>query len=423
MSKRSLFWGQAAGKLGEAVYYRAGGEQRTRAYIAQVKNPRSLAQQLNRASMANLSSFYRATKALLAYSMTNRKSNQSAFNLFVKKSKNADTPAIPLDNAQQGYNIPLGCAIASGSAAWDAAPAVVGDTTGNGAVALAVGVGVQLPGVSAESIVAWAGPADAKAAIASMLLARGSWFDGLPRVFKLNTIVNEYDEEGGRNFIRSITIDGSGISSFESENGNVSALVVSGDFSASRHGVRPFGLATTIDGRQRIAVAVGLPGNKGNGWIIAGAFVSYKDENKRVQCSNSYMQKVYEGAGMPIAQYLPGGDIYNDVVAKYGIGESDPLAVASENVTGGAVVTPPAETPTYTISLTSSNESRGTVEGGGTYEQGESITIKAIAKSGYRFISWSDGNTSATRTIVVQSNLSLTATFDEEDENGGSVVG
>ena len=33
MSKRSLFWGNGAGKLGEAVYYRAGGEQRTRAYV------------------------------------------------------------------------------------------------------------------------------------------------------------------------------------------------------------------------------------------------------------------------------------------------------------------------------------------------------------------------------------------------------
>ena len=29
MSKRSLFWGHGSGKLGEAVYYRAGGEQRT----------------------------------------------------------------------------------------------------------------------------------------------------------------------------------------------------------------------------------------------------------------------------------------------------------------------------------------------------------------------------------------------------------
>jgi hypothetical protein len=41
MSKRSLFWGKGSGKLGEAVYYRAGGEQRTRAYVKTVKNPKT----------------------------------------------------------------------------------------------------------------------------------------------------------------------------------------------------------------------------------------------------------------------------------------------------------------------------------------------------------------------------------------------
>lgn len=37
MSKRSLFWGKGSGKLGEAVFYRAGGEQRTRTYVKTVK--------------------------------------------------------------------------------------------------------------------------------------------------------------------------------------------------------------------------------------------------------------------------------------------------------------------------------------------------------------------------------------------------
>mgnify|MGYP007050596991 CR=1 FL=1 len=41
MSKRSLFWGNASGKLGEAVFYRAGGEQRTRTWIPKIKNPKN----------------------------------------------------------------------------------------------------------------------------------------------------------------------------------------------------------------------------------------------------------------------------------------------------------------------------------------------------------------------------------------------
>ena len=39
MSKGSLFWANASGKLGEVVQYRAGGEQRARAYVRKIKNP------------------------------------------------------------------------------------------------------------------------------------------------------------------------------------------------------------------------------------------------------------------------------------------------------------------------------------------------------------------------------------------------
>ena len=38
MSKGSLFWGNARGRLGQSVFYRAGGEQRNRTYVAKIKN-------------------------------------------------------------------------------------------------------------------------------------------------------------------------------------------------------------------------------------------------------------------------------------------------------------------------------------------------------------------------------------------------
>ena len=59
MSKRSLFWGQASGKLGEAVYYRAGGEQRTRSYVAKIKNPKTRAQALQRTKFNNMVAVFR----------------------------------------------------------------------------------------------------------------------------------------------------------------------------------------------------------------------------------------------------------------------------------------------------------------------------------------------------------------------------
>ena len=43
MSKGSEFWGNASGKLGQQVLYRAGGEQRARMHVAKIKNPRTVA--------------------------------------------------------------------------------------------------------------------------------------------------------------------------------------------------------------------------------------------------------------------------------------------------------------------------------------------------------------------------------------------
>lgn len=65
--------------------------------------------------------------------------------------------------------------------------------------------------------------------------------------------------------------------------------------------------------------------------------------------------------------------------------------------------------PTYTIST--SVIGGGTVTGGGTYESGKTVTLTAIPSNGYKFVSWSDGNTDASRTITVTGNATYTATF------------
>lgn len=86
MSKRSLFWGQASGKLGEAVYYRAGGEQRTRAYVSKIKNPKSRAQALQRTKFNNMVAVFRGTSVFVKSLFKPEKSSQSPFNAFVKRN-------------------------------------------------------------------------------------------------------------------------------------------------------------------------------------------------------------------------------------------------------------------------------------------------------------------------------------------------
>lgn len=114
MSKRSLFWGQASGKLGEAVFYRAGGEQRTRAYVKAIKNPKTLAQMMQRITMGNLVSMYSALKPILSQSFPLRAANRSAFNEFVSANKHAQSYAIFKDDIDNRFFWPVDMVISKG---------------------------------------------------------------------------------------------------------------------------------------------------------------------------------------------------------------------------------------------------------------------------------------------------------------------
>ncbi len=70
-------------------------------------------------------------------------------------------------------------------------------------------------------------------------------------------------------------------------------------------------------------------------------------------------------------------------------------------------------TPAYNIRVTANNSDYGTVTGGGIYEHGKTVTLTATPKTGYKFVQWNDGNTSATRTITVTGNAAYTATFEK----------
>ena len=75
----------------------------------------------------------------------------------------------------------------------------------------------------------------------------------------------------------------------------------------------------------------------------------------------------------------------------------------------------------FNVTLLASPSEGGQVNGAGSYDAGTSATISAVAKPGYHFTKWSDGDTNATRTIVVDKAYELTATF-VADSGGGSGV-
>ncbi len=67
------------------------------------------------------------------------------------------------------------------------------------------------------------------------------------------------------------------------------------------------------------------------------------------------------------------------------------------------------EMDTYELKVVAG--ANGTVTGGGKIAYGGVTTISATANEGYHFVRWSDGNTSAERTITMNRDLTLTAEF------------
>lgn len=79
----------------------------------------------------------------------------------------------------------------------------------------------------------------------------------------------------------------------------------------------------------------------------------------------------------------------------------------------------------YTVSISATN---GTVTGAQSYNFGDSVTVTATANSGYKFVSWTDNNTSkvvsknATYTFEIANDTNLTANFAETAKSTVSYV-
>lgn len=89
MSKGSLFWSKASGKLGEVVLSQVNGQQISRAYQPKVANPRSTGQTLQRIKFSNAVKFYKhATQALFKFAYEDKRKNESDYNAFMRKNSN-----------------------------------------------------------------------------------------------------------------------------------------------------------------------------------------------------------------------------------------------------------------------------------------------------------------------------------------------
>lgn len=90
----------------------------------------------------------------------------------------------------------------------------------------------------------------------------------------------------------------------------------------------------------------------------------------------------------------------------------------------------------YTITIEANPNNGGTVDGGGTYEYGQSCTVHATEANGYHFVNWTENGGQVSSgmeyTFIVTGDRDLVANFFAEDyiifveiepENGGTVTG
>lgn len=104
MVKGSLFWANGKGKLGQMVISNRGGEEITRAYQPNVKNPKSSRQMIQRAKFANAVKFYKhAVENFFPFSFEDKKKNESYFNAFMRNNVNV---AAVTSKAQTEGNYP-----------------------------------------------------------------------------------------------------------------------------------------------------------------------------------------------------------------------------------------------------------------------------------------------------------------------------
>jgi len=137
--------------------------------------------------------------------------------------------------------------------------------------------------------------------------------------------------------------------------------------------------------------------------------------------------------------YVEGAEVTLEVTANDGYrfvswddGSTDNPRVfnASEDVTLVATL---EAIPEYAISVTTNDNSLGTVSGSGTFREGTSTQISATPYVHSRFVNWEDGNSDNPRTITVSAATTYKAIFEAvnyftistavNDANLGSVTG
>lgn len=178
------------------------------------------------------------------------------------------------------------------------------------------------------------------------------------------------------------------------------------------------GAAVWVHSRDDVASGSGVRVSTQFMYVDSSVLSSYQNAQAMVGAANSY------GGVNVSAVYLKPGSKFSIGMEPMGWPGGNDNDDDNDNTGGGSGSgsgSGSGENPVVkkTVSLSVSPAGAGTVTGGGQYDLGTSATLKSVAASGFHFVKWSDNNTSATRTVTVNGDLSLQAIFAADASHGG----
>lgn len=379
MSKGSLFWGNARGRLGQSVFYRAGGEQRNRTYVAKIKNPRTRAQMKNRLSMSNFANIFRAYQPVLKESFIGRPVKESGFNAFMKANKNSSSAIILPEAKDAGLGVPLNMIVSQGT---------ISNFGSYGSHQISLGSGASATnfiGFKLEASGAAAAQYNQEAMAALLNNGYKSIVDstnevnflfqalGLPSDAVISILWGQYMDEGYQMGVNHYSLNSVSVTNDEF---HLSLMSQPGT---------AFGVGVWLNSLQTDE-------------LICAVILSYK-VNGKLNCTPARILSVGDDKTFS-AEFMGGGELYNEVLSQYS--------------TGSALVGEGSFTSVEKVTIMTSvnNNSMGTVEGAGTYLMGESVTLTAIPNSGYKFLSWGDGVQDNPRVVIAdEDNIIYSAIF------------
>lgn len=281
------------------MFYRAGGEQRNRTYIKNIKNPRSRAQMVNRITMSNFTNIFRAFAEVLRLSFTTRPANQSGFNAFVKANKTSSSPVIEKSGAAQGLGVPYMMRVSEGNitafgthgvqTAGGQIPSVpfIGYIVGQKNYQIDDDFNKALSGITTNT--------EGVGSIDSDLTKLNYLYQaiGLPTDAVINVLWAQYDDEGYKMGINSYSLSAISVTNTEF------SLAAIRPQSVNTRGDFGFGVALDSDTDE----------------LMCAVVVSYKVDGKVDVTTASVIPQVEsrEFSG----QFLPGGELYDTIVSQY----------------------------------------------------------------------------------------------------------